>query len=188
MPDSNTSASSGSGLSSSSSSASADRLTKLTLNLGSEQFDLVGLNASEGLSQPFFIVIDVISKLGSFDLLPHLGKPATVESLADGSHMRYFHGIITDGQLVGEAATGTGRSGEGEYHYRLTLQPMAHLHEHGRDFRIYQDQTALAIIVDVLNRNKIDFDKNLRGQAPNRLLKYCVQFGERIEQYRRGAM
>lgn len=178
MPERNKSATSGSGSSNSSSSANADRLTKLTLDLGSEQFDLVGLNASEGLSQPFFIVIDVISKLGSFDLLPHLGKPATVESLADGSHMRYFHGIITDGQLVGEAATGIGRSGEGEYHYRLTLQPMAHLHEHGRDFRIYQDQTALAIIVDVFNRNKIDFDKKLRGQAPNRVLKYCVQFGE----------
>ncbi len=159
-------------------SATDERQTKLTLKLGGEQFDLVGLNASEGLSQSFLIVIDVVSKLGSFDLLPHLGKPGMVESLADGVHMRYFHGIITDGQLVGEAATGIGRDGAGEYHYRLTLQPKAHFHDHGRDFRIFQEMTVGAIIADVFTRRGIDFDDKQQGSAASRTLSYCVQFGE----------
>ncbi len=159
-------------------SANSDRLTKLQLRLGGEQFDLISLSASEGLSQPFFFVVDVISKLGSFDLLPHLGKPALIESLADGRHLRYFHGIITDGQLVGEAITGIGRAEQGEYHYQLTLQPKSHFHSFGRDNRIFQDMSVRDIIKDVLSRRKIDFDEKLQGQAPSRILKYCVQFGE----------
>lgn len=160
-------------------SARTERLTKLQLRLGDEQFDLVSLNASEGMSQGFYITIDVISKLGSFDLLPHLGKPALIESLADGEHMRYFHGIITDGELMGEAvALGAGASDYGAYHYRLVLQPKAYFHTFGRDNRIYQDMSIRDIIKDVLGRRKIDFDEKLHGAAGNRVVKYCVQFGE----------
>lgn len=155
-----------------------ERQTSLTLRLGEEEFDLVSLTASEGLSQPFLIVIDVISKLGSFDLLPHLGKPAMVESLSDGSHLRYFHGIISDGHLVGEATTGQGRKADGEFHYRLTLQPKAHFHTYGRDNRIYQDMAVSDIVKDVLTRCNIDFEEKLQGPAHSRMLKYCVQFGE----------
>ena len=156
----------------------AERLTKLKLRLGEEQFELVALNASEGLSQPFLVVIDVISKLGTFDLLPHLGKPAIVESLADGAHMRWFHGIITDGQLVGEALTAVGREAKGEYLYRLTLQPKAHFHGFGRDNRIFQDKSVRDIVKDVLGRCRIDFDERLQGPGADHVLKYCVQFGE----------
>ena len=160
-------------------SGTPERETKLTLRLGDEQFDLLSLNASEGLSQPFLIVIDVLSQLGAFDLMPHLGSEAIVESLRDGEHMRYFHGIVTDGQLVGEATTGTQGWSEGAHHYRLTLRPKAYFHSHGRDFRMFQDMSVLDIITDVLERNHIDYGDNQQERScASRMLKYCVQFGE----------
>lgn len=160
-------------------SGTPERETKLTLRLGDEQFDLLSLNASEGLSQPFLIVIDVLSQLGAFDLMPHLGSEAIVESLRDGEHMRYFHGIVTDGQLVGEATTGTQMWSEGAHQYRLTLRPKAYFHSHGRDFRMFQDMSVLDIIKDVLERSNIDYDdKQQENFGASHVLKYCVQFGE----------
>ena len=155
------------------------RDSRLVIGIDGEQIDLVSLQASEGLSQPFLFTVDVLSTLGEFDLLPHLGKPAMVEALRDGAHMRYFHGVITDAYMIGEAATGTHTWQGTAYQYRLTLQPKAFFHGQGSDFRIFQDKTVIDIVKDVLDRCKITYDVKLQqDSAASRMLKYCVQFGE----------
>ena len=130
---------------------------------------LVRLDASEALSKPFLIVIEALSTLGEVDLLPHLGKPAMVESRVDGESQRFFHGIITDGYFVDEIH-------EEGHLYRLTLMPQAHFHEQSRNFRIYQDMTVIDTVKNVLEYCKIDFDVTISGG--NRTRSYCVQYGE----------
>ncbi|WP_420382725.1 type VI secretion system Vgr family protein [Novosphingobium sp.] len=159
--------------------AGGQRDSRLTVSIDGEQLTLAGLEASEGLSQPFVFSVDLLSTLGEFDLLPHLGKPALVEGLRDGAHMRYFHGIITDGHMIGEATTGTHSWRGQSYHYRLTLQPRAFFHSQSSDFRIFQDMTVLDIVKDVLGRTKITYDVKVQSDSgANRVMKYCVQFGE----------
>ena len=155
------------------------RDARLKLTIADAQLELLRLDASEAMSQPFHITLDFISTLGEFDLFPHLGKPAMVESLHDGEHLRYFHGVITDGYLVGDAvAASHGWSGSA-YHYRVTLQPKAYFHDQGSDYRIFQDKTVIDIIKDVLGRRGIDHLVKLQaGAAADLKRKYCVQFGE----------
>ena len=155
------------------------RETRLQLNIAGEQLELLRLDASEGLSQPFLVTLDILSTLGEFDLFPHLGKPAMVESLRDGAHMRYFHGIITDGHLIGDSESGSHSWSENAYRFRITLQPKSFFHEQGRDYRIFQDQSVIDIIKDVLTRRGIDYELKLQSGSGGELIrKYCVQYGE----------
>jgi type VI secretion system secreted protein VgrG len=146
------------------------RQSKLSIELGGEQIDLIQLKSSEALSQAFHISIDMLSSLVEIDLMPHLGKPATVTIYEDDVLLRHFHGIVTDGEFL-EEIEGTGDV------YRLTMRPKSYLHEQGRKFRIFQHMTTRNIIKMVLDGCGIanDFDK-LKGG--NRIRKYCVQYGE----------
>ena len=159
--------------------AASSRDSRLVIGIDNEQLELLGIQASESLSQPFLFTVDILSTLGEFDLLPHLGKPAMVETLRDGEHMRYFHGVITDAYMIGEETTGTHTWQGSSYRYRLTLQPKAFFHGQGSDFRIFQDKTVLDIVQDVLDRCTISHETKLQSEsASSRMLKYCVQFGE----------
>jgi type VI secretion system secreted protein VgrG len=146
------------------------RQSKLLIDLGGEQIDLIQLKSSEAFSLPFHISIDMLASLGEIDLMPHLGKPATVSVYEDDVLLRHFHGIVTDGEFL-EEIDGTG------FVYRLTMRPKAYLHEQGRKFRIFQMKSTREIIKNVLEGCGIspDFGK-LKGG--NRKRKYCVQYGE----------
>jgi type VI secretion system secreted protein VgrG len=146
------------------------RQSKLSINLGGEQIDLIQLKSSEAFSQPFHVSIDMLASLGEIDLLPHLGKPATISVYEDDVLLRHFHGIVTDGEFLQEI------EGAG-FAYRLTIRPKSYLHEQGSKFRIFQMITTREIIKEVLEDCGItaDFGK-LKGG--NRQRKYCVQYGE----------
>ncbi len=146
------------------------RQTKLSVKLGSAQTDIISLTSSEAFCRPFQISVDMLSSLGEVDLMPHLGKPAVVSASEDDVLLRYFHGILTEGEFV-EHIEGTG------WIYRLTLSPRAHLHEFGRKFRIFQELSVREIIKKVLDGCGItnDFSKLIGG---NRHRKYCVQYAE----------
>jgi type VI secretion system secreted protein VgrG len=147
-----------------------DRQSKLTIGLGNEQVDIVRMEATESLSQPFIISLDILSTLGEIDLLPHLGKPATIAVMEDGTLLRHFNGIVVDGEFQSEDEGG-------RYNYRLTLRPKAYLHEQGRYFRIFQEMTVKAILEKTLNKCNIaaDFSKLAGG---SRVRSFCVQYGE----------
>ena len=65
------------------------RQTSLNIDLGGEQVLLQRIEAVEALSTPFLITLDIISELGEIDLLPHLGKPASVSISQDEELQRY---------------------------------------------------------------------------------------------------
>ncbi|MET0252181.1 MAG: type VI secretion system tip protein TssI/VgrG [Novosphingobium sp.] len=146
-----------------------ERQTRLNLDLGGEQIELVRIEASEGLSEGFVLTLDVLATLGEVDLLPHLGKPAAVTVLEDDEVQRHFHGLVADARFI-ELIEGAG------FLYRLTVRPASFFHEQGRNFRIFQDMGVRDIVKKVLDQCGIDFAMRLSG--PDRIRSYCVQYGE----------
>ncbi|MDE8653707.1 type VI secretion system Vgr family protein [Novosphingobium album (ex Liu et al. 2023)] len=149
----------------------AKRQLSLKLNFGkgsSEQLEPVRVDAFEGLSEHFMVVIEVLA-LAEIELLPNLGLPASIRVENDGEFCRYFHGIVIDSCFLREIE-------QQGFLYQLTLAPSAHFHEQGSGYRIYQGKTVIEIIKSVLERCKIDFE--VRITSGNRKLPYCVQYGE----------
>lgn len=146
------------------------RQTALALRLGNgaEQLKLIRLDAFEGLSQHFAITLEILS-LDEIELLPNLGKPAAIESRLDGQVLRHFHGIVVDAEYI-EEINGAG------FVYRLTLAPAAQLHDHGSNYRIFQNKSVIDVIKAVLSECGIAFEVKATGGT--RQLAYCVQYGE----------
>jgi type VI secretion system secreted protein VgrG len=146
------------------------RQCEISIALGDVQKGLIQLKASEAFSQPFHVSVDLLSSLGEIDLMPHLGKPAVISISEDDILLRHFHGILTDGEFL-ENIDKVG------WVYRLTLRPIAHLHESGRNFRIFQMMSTRDIVAEVFKGCGIEasFGKLSGGK---RVRKYCVQYAE----------
>lgn len=147
---------------------SNNRLTQMSVDLGDEQIVLERVEAQEGMSQPFTMLVDVVSKL-EIDLYPHLGKPCAIKVFEDDKLLRHFHGLIVSGQYLRESSTG--------HHYRLTLRPWSYFLSQNRDMAIFQDMTAVDIITKVFQdagvsdfRFQLGRSRDVRG--------YCVQYRE----------
>ncbi len=146
------------------------RQTALSLRLGNgtEQLKLVRLDAFEALSQHFAVTLEVLS-LDEIPLLPNLGKPAMVEAKLDGEVLRHFHGLVVDAEFV-EEMDGAG------FVYRLVLAPAAQIHQHGSNFRIFQNRSLIDVVKTVLEKCGIAFE--VKASGGTRSLAYCVQYGE----------
>lgn len=146
------------------------RQTALALRLGAgtEQLKLVRLDAFEALSQHFAFTLEVLS-LDELELLPSLGKPASIDSMLDGQHLRYFHGLVVDAEYI-EEIQGAG------FVYRLTLAPAAQLHDHSSNYRIFQNKSVIDVVKAVLSECGIAFE--VKASGGTRQLAYCVQYGE----------
>lgn len=146
------------------------RQTSLALRLGggSQQLKLIRLDAFEALSQNFSITLEVLA-LDELELLPSLGKPATIESKLDGELLRRFHGIVVDAEFV-EEMEGAG------FVYRLALAPVAQFHQQGSNFRIFQNKSLIDVVKAVLEGCGIAFQ--VKASGGTRRLAYCVQYGE----------
>lgn len=146
------------------------RQLSLAINLGGEQIALDRVEAAEALSRPFVLNIDLYSTLGEIDLYPHLGKPVVITAREDDVVMRYFHGLLVEGEYLSERSEG--------FHYRLTARPWTYLLSQNRNFAIYQEMTTIDIVKKVLqpfSYADIDYSK-LKSVPRNR--EYCVQYGE----------
>jgi type VI secretion system secreted protein VgrG len=146
------------------------RQTSLTIDLGGEQVKVRRVEASETLGRPFSIVIDLVAPLGPIDILPHLGKPASITVYQDDKLMRHYHGIVVEGAYVSERDDG--------HSYRIWLRPWTYLASQNRDYAIFQEKTAVDIAKEVygaLGYAKVDYGKLSKPRAKR---EYCVQYGE----------
>ncbi|MCX7284966.1 MAG: type VI secretion system tip protein TssI/VgrG [Novosphingobium sp.] len=146
------------------------RQTTLALRLGNgaEQLKLIRLDAFEALSEHFAITLEVIS-LDEIELLPNLGKTASIESKLDGQVLRHFHGIVVDAEFMEELE-------DLGFVYRLVLAPAAQIHDNGSNYRIFQAKPVIDIIKTVLSECGLDFE--VKATSGTRQLAYCVQYGE----------
>jgi type VI secretion system secreted protein VgrG len=146
------------------------RQTSLTIDLGGEQVKVRRVEASETLGRPFSFVVDLVAPLGPVDILPHLGKPASVTVYQDDKLMRHYHGIVVEGAYVSERDDG--------HSYRIWLRPWTYLAAQNRDYAIFQEKTAVDIAKEVygaLGFAKVDYSKLSKSRAKR---EYCVQYGE----------
>ncbi|AYV45137.1 hypothetical protein CFHF_04020 [Caulobacter flavus] len=138
--------------------------------LSTDQILLSRLSAEERLSEPFSIVVEVISQDGVIDFRPHLGADTVVVMEENRQISRAFHGVLWQAQSLGEAPQGLV--------YRLVLRPWLSLLSLGMDSRIFQNKTAPQILHEVFERNgfsKYDLKRLKTAYKPR---DYCVQFRE----------
>jgi type VI secretion system secreted protein VgrG len=141
--------------------------------MGGDVLIPVTLSAQEGISQPFRFEVDAACQTGQFDPNSVLNKPACITLQADGSPVRYFHGIV---QSV--TAMGTVR-GESDPHdnqlYHFSLAPRLAFLSHTVDCRVYQNQSAGDIITAVFNDAGLT---DVNGPPSSSSREYTVQFNE----------
>lgn len=141
----------------------------LSLTLGGSQVSLASFEARETISGHFDATMTIISDIDDFDMLAEIGKPACVDIALDGVHLRHFHGIVTEGEQVGEI-------GELGQVYRIGLGPQALFHDLGRNFRVFQDKTIKDIVTSVLDECGIKFEFKASGGTRNKV--FTVQYAE----------
>jgi len=147
----------------------SNRQTQLKIELGGEQVEIERIRATEALSEPFHIALDLIAEHEEIDLLPHLGKLATITLREDDAHRRYFTGLPVDGAFIKETTEG--------FHYRLTLVPWTWFMTQNSQFAIFQDMSAVDIIKKVFtDAGASDVEYRLNGSYKPRV--YCVQYRE----------
>ena len=148
---------------------SEHRETRLTIGLGGEQVEFVGMTANERLSEPFLINLQITAPLGELDLVSHLGEKVALELSEGDDAVRFFNGTLVEAEHLLE-------DGEG-FSYNLVLRPFTHFMESQRGFAIFQEKSVIDIIKDVFQRSGLT-DYELRVSETYEPFEYCVQYAE----------
>lgn len=127
------------------------------------------LRAREALGELFEFEVEALSADPALAPVALLGQRAAVAlQRADGQD-RWFHGLVAEMALLGEA-------GEDRFSYRLVLRPALWLLTRRADTRIFQALSVPDILKQVLEPFAVDVDFQLTGRyAP---VEYCVQYRE----------
>lgn len=156
----------------------SDRAIKVTMPDGST-VDFVSLHGTECVSQPFElrVMVRCSSELeAGLQADKLLMQKAVVTLLANGSPLRYFHGLITDVALGG-SKFGVADYGGRTVDYQITLRPWLWLLSQTSDCRVFQNMTVPAIVQEVCQKAGFtDLRTQLSGSYEPR--EYCVQFRE----------
>lgn len=147
----------------------SNRQTQLKIELGDEQVEIERIRATEALSEPFSISLDIIAEHEEIDLLPHLGKLASIALMEDDVHHRWFTGFPIESAFVKETPEG--------FHYRLSLVPWTWFMAQNSQFAIFQDVSSVDIIKKIFSdAGASDVEYKLSGSYKPRV--YCVQYRE----------
>jgi type VI secretion system secreted protein VgrG len=138
------------------------------IDLGDEQVELERIEATEQLSAPFLIEVDVVGQL-EVDFYPHLGKPCGLKIVEDDQLLRQFNGLLAGSEYLRESQAG--------HHYRLTLRPWTYFLDQNREMAIFQEKTAVDIITEVLQSAGVS-DFRLALSRARDVRGYCVQYQE----------
>lgn len=145
------------------------RQTTMSVDLGGEQIVLERVMIRETLSEPFEIIVDILSEHGDLDLRPHLGNEIKIKVEQGEEIRRLVHGHVVEGMFIDEAKAG--------WRYRLTVRPWTHFLDANIEYRIYQEKTAKEIIQATFQSAGIsDVEYKLESKQTKRT--YCVQYGE----------
>jgi type VI secretion system secreted protein VgrG len=138
--------------------------------LGDDVVLLSSVTGSEGISEPFFFELGLLSEKNDLDFDTVLWKGASIKvARPGGSGDRYFHGVITRFVQIGSDARFT--------HYRAELRPWFWLLHHTSDCRIFQNKSVPDILSDVFKELGFsDFRLSLKASYEPR--EYCVQYRE----------
>lgn len=126
------------------------------------------LSAHEEISRLFEFQIVGFCEQGDLSADDLLGKPVSLALEVGEGATRWFHGLATSFGIDGRETDG--------YTYRITVRPWLWLATRSADLRIFQDQTALEIVKQVLGDYGGSIDDRTSGSYAKRV--YCVQYRE----------
>ena len=146
------------------------KIIQATTVKGQGHFLFRELKGHEAVSTLFEYHVDLVSKSHAENLAELLATPLTV-MVAHAAGQRLFSGLITEAQFVGR------ESQTSEYYiYRFTVRPWLWYLTQTSDSRIFQNQSALAVIRQILQ--KYPFEVEYRLAQSYRDWVYCVQYDE----------
>ena len=142
------------------------RIGRLSTDLGKDKLLLLGLSATERLSESYTVTIDAFSvePVPVYDLLG-TDVGVTFESGTDSNTNRDFAGVLWEYSELGKDDRG--------YNYRLVLRPMTEFMTLNRRNRIFQKQSVVDTVKSVLLGTP---QFKLSGSYSP--IEYCVQYQE----------
>ena len=149
----------------------AERLGRLTTELGDDTLALLRFDGTEYLNDLFEYRIEALSTRDDLDFDGLIGTHATVEiGTHDGS--RLFDGIVVSARWAGV--------GENGHRYDLTLRPWLWLASKRRNQRIFHNKTVQEIIEELLDdyRQLGDPALEIALSQDYPVLEYTVQYRE----------
>ncbi|TVP60216.1 MAG: type VI secretion system tip protein VgrG [Halomonadaceae bacterium] len=132
------------------------------------------LSVSEGMSQLYEIRLSFLANERLTDMQGQIGEEITLSLTLNqqaNAEERFFHGHIL---TIGERGKPLHNS-EGQ-RYDVIIVPRAWSATHRSNCRIFQDQTALAIIETVLEEHQVSLESQINSSLFN--YGYCVQYNE----------
>lgn len=149
----------------------AHRRVRVNSSLGTDVLLFRRMLASEAISEPFEISLDLLSENAEIKGDQLLGRAMTVafDPTADGAQTRPFHGLVSRFSYRGTI--------DRYASYAVTLRPWLWFLSRHADCRIFQNKTVPAILKEVFqDRGFTDFEDKLSGSY--RTWDYCVQYRE----------
>lgn len=145
----------------------------MTSPLGPDVLIPISLSAHEAVSQPFQFDVEAVCQQGTIDPNKLLNNPACVTLQAQGSPIRYFHGIV---QSVSAGAPIRGQAAaDAHTMYRIVLVPRLWFMSQTVDCRVFETKSAADILITLFN----DIGLTDRGSLPSATPRpYTVQFNE----------
>ncbi|MBK8268671.1 MAG: type VI secretion system tip protein VgrG [Planctomycetes bacterium] len=140
-----------------------------------DQFSVTRFRGTEGLCQLYRFEIEMVTAFDIGDFSTIVGK-AAVLTVHCVHGARYFHGVVSRLELIGERP---GPSGGASHAYRAELVPQLWLLTHRYNSRIFQNKTTSDIISTVLKYGGIASDRiQIAKGAGGTTREYCVQYRE----------
>ena len=149
----------------------AERLGRLTTDLGPDTLSLLRFDGSDHLNDLFEYRVEALAIREDLDFDALVGTHATVEIEAH-EQMRPFDGIVTSARWAGV--------GENGHRYDLTLRPWFWLAGRRRNQRIFHNKTVVQIIQELLSDYAALGDPALEIKLSKDYptLEYTVQYRE----------
>jgi type VI secretion system secreted protein VgrG len=147
---------------------------RITATLPVEGLLFWKLKGSEALSQPFSLNVTLLGSDARVERHALLGQPLTLAiptGLLLSGGVRYLNGKITRVAVHSEELGGTRYAV-----YELSIEPDLWPMKRDKNSRIFQEQTAVQIIHQLLAEYNVQVEDRLTGSY--RVWEYCVQYQE----------
>lgn len=138
---------------------------------GDTSFGVYSIKGREKISTPYEFELELVSRNPAADLNGLLGKSALLTMADHSGELRDVHGLIREAEQLHTANLFT--------HYRIWIVPRFWFLSQNLEHRIFQKQTAVEIISDILKKQGFPSETvvwQLKEKYDKR--EYCVQYGE----------
>ena len=135
----------------------------------SGNFSVYAFSGQEEACKPYEFAIELVSRLAEENISGLLGTKACLSIMDKSGGTRHVHGLIRQMEQLHTGNTFT--------HYRVLLVPRLYFLGKIRDHRIFQNQSVVEIIEEILKEQGFtDVEFKLFFEYEPR--EYCVQYGE----------